>query len=459
MFGIVFRHFYPDIKPEEYKKFSLLGIAFFFTVGTYWLLRLLKDVVMYKFAFPVAVGWPMGYGREMIPFVKTISPFVVVAGVAIYSKLVDMFEKHQLFYVIVSTFIAMFSVFSGIFFLASTFGPEFVGKWPLAIAGVTTYLSTELFGSLVLAALFWSFTTSSNTSDQAKRGFPFIIMLGQVGAIIGSSLLLVKGLPLWPLYLVSVCTMAGIMATIYRLVATVPAAELSSGTVEKKSKPDIAAGLKLLLTKPYLMGVFVVSTFYEVAKVIVDYQMKSQASIIDGMDFNWFIGVFGVCTNTLSFVMALLGTAMLMKRYGLRVCLLLYPVVFGLSLIGLYFYFQSGPDPVNLLWVTFAVMMLVTAASYAVNNPTKEMMYIPTSKDAKFKAKGLVDMVGGRGAKMTGARIGGALNVAGQPALSIVNLMTFGTLISLGFIGAWMLVAMYVGIKNAQLVRDKKIIE
>ena len=51
------------------------------------------------------------------------------------------------------------------------------------------------------------------------------------------------------------------------------------------------------------------------------------------------------------------------------------------------------------MWATFAAMMIITATSYAVNNPVKEMMYIPTSKDAKFKAKGLVDMIGGRGGK------------------------------------------------------------
>tara|TARA_B100000674_G_C37814996_1_gene902970 strand:- start:569 stop:1192 length:624 start_codon:yes stop_codon:yes gene_type:complete len=207
------------------------------------------------------------------------------------------------------------------------------------------------------------------------------------------------------------------------------------------------------------MGVLVVSTFYEIAGTIVDYQMKSQASIIPGVDFKWFMGVFGVSVNALAFAMALLGTSKLMKKYGIRVCILLYPLSFAFALISLYGYYLHTPSAISLLWATFGVMLIVKAASYAVNNPVKEMMYIPTSKDAKFKAKGIVDMLGNRSAKMSGAQIGGFLNVKGNPLASIHNLMLYGSLIGLGIIGAWLLAAIYVGNKNKQLVDSGEIVE
>lgn len=459
MFNGVINFFYPDLKREELTKFKLLAITFLFTIGTYWLLRLLKDVVVYKMAFPESLGWIAGKGQSMIPWLKTASPLVVVVAVGIYTKLVDMYEKHRLFYIITSFFLAIFAGMSAILFVAEKFGPQYVGKWPLAIAGIVGYLATECFGSLVIA-LFWSFTVSVTKTDAAKSGFPFIIALGQIGAISGSALLFTGSvLSPWALYLIAMICMSCVIYTIYTLVTTVPKHEMVSDKEEKKSQPDFFAGLRLLFTNPYLMGVFVVSTFYEIAKVIVDYQMKSQATFIPGFDFSWFLGVFGVAVNTLSFVMALLGTKHLMKRFGIRVCLLLYPAVFAASLIGLYLYYQTGPEAINLLWATFTTMMIVTATSYAVNNPTKEMMYIPTSKDAKFKTKGVIDMIGGRCGKMGGAQIGGALNVVGNPVLSIANLMAFGTIISLGIIGVWIVAAFYVGQKNVQLVRDNQIIE
>jgi AAA family ATP:ADP antiporter len=457
MFGGMVQFFYPDIKKEEIKKFSLLAGAFFFTIGTYWILRLLKDVLIYELAFPASLGWGVGYGRELIPALKLCSLGTVLLSVFIYSKLIDMFEKHKLFTVIGSFYIGLFGLITSVLLLTNYYGDAFIGKWPLAIVGVVGYLATESFGSLIIA-LFWSFTISSCTTDQAKRGFPFIIAAAQVGSI-GGSTLVYFNFPDWFLFSLCMTTIGGIIFVINYMVKTIPKDQMVSDKVEKKSKPDFLAGVKLLATRPYLMGVLVVSTFYEIAKTVVDYQMKSQAAIIPSVNFKEFIGMYGMCVNALALVMALLGTSYIMKRFGLRFCLLLYPVMFGVSLIGLYAFYITGPQPVALLWATFGVMIVVTATSYAVNNPTKEMMYIPTSKDAKFKVKGLTDMFGSRSAKMSGARIGGALNVPGDAVKSIARLMGIGTIISLGFIGVWLLAAIYVGQKNAQLVRDDEIVE
>lgn len=465
MFSGIVRYFCPDLKEEELNKFVHLAVAFLFTVGTYWLLRLVKDDVIYKLAFSPALGWPLGYGATMIAKLKTLSPLVVVGALAVYTKLIDIYEKQQLFYVIGTFFASVFAFVALMLFGANMIGIEGIkalsfGPLLVGVTGCVGYLATEAFGSLMMA-LYWSFTVSSCTSDQAKRGFPFVIAVGQIGAIAGSSLMIVKGsLPIWPLYFVAIALIFGLITTIKSLVKSVPKEELDGGKVQKKSKPNMLAGVKLLTTQPYLMGVFVVSTFYEVAKVVVDIQMKYQASVImPKAEFARFLGIFGMCVNSLSLLMALLGTAYAMKKFGLRVCLLIYPIMFGACLTGIYFYYLTGPTPESLFWATFTAMMIVTAVSYAVNNPVKEMMYIPTSKDAKFKAKGVIDMVGGRAGKMAGANIAGALVVAGSVAESIAGLMTTGTLVSLGVVCTWTLVAIYVGIKNAQLIKDGEIIE
>ena len=87
------------------------------------------------------------------------------------------------------------------------------------------------------------------------------------------------------------------------------------------------------------------------------------------------------------------------------------------------------------------------------------MMYIPTNKDVKFKTKSVIDMFGSRSAKMSGARIGGYLNVENNATLSIHNLMLYGSLISLGIIGVWIVAAIYVGTKNKYLTDNNQIIE
>lgn len=451
--GLV-RFFFPDIKKEEVKKFGLLAFTLFFVLGTYWILRLLKDVFVYELAFPKEF-WPLGQGISMIKYLKPASFLMIFLISFIYAKLVDKFKTHQLFYIIISFYITFFTLITGVILAMNTWGVHAIGKYPLAIAGCAGYLITESYGSLVVA-LFWSFTVSRSTPDQAKRCFPFIITIAQVGTILGSSLVYMS-FPDELLFGLCLVSLACVILTVRYFVQEVPAEE---GTLSgKKKKPDILAGIKLIVTQPYLIGVFVVSTFYEVAKTIVDFQMKSQASLLPEVDFKSFIGKFGMFVNFLTFMMALFGTSKLIKKFGLRFCLLFSPAISGSALIALYLYYQSNPDPLSLLNVTFVVMIILTSISYAVNNPSKEMMYIPTSKDAKFKAKGLIDMLGGRGAKATGARIGGSLTVLGDPAMTIASLMTFGTLISVGFVAAWIVAATFVGLKNSQLIRDKQIIE
>ena len=450
--------FFPDIKRSEIKKFALLGLAFFFTIGTYWLLRLLKDIVLYKVAFSVEHGWPVGYGREIIPYIKACSPIVVLILLGIYTSLIDRFEKHKLFYIIASFYILIFSYMTCLFLVADMYGFSAIGKYTLATASIISYLATESFGSLIVA-LFWSFTTSSTTTQEAKRAYPFIFASGQFGAILGSVLLLFHQIPLWILYSTSICTLFAIMAVIAHLAKTVPASHMQSDHTEIKKKPDFFAGIRLITTQPYLMGVFVISNFYEVARTLVEYQMKSQADVIANFNFHQFIGMYGVCVNILAFLIALLGTSFIIKKLGIQICLLIYPTIFGIALLGLYSFYMTGPEATTLLWATFITTMIITATAYAVNNPTKEMMYIPTSNDVKFKSKGIIDVFGSRTMKFMGAHLGGYLNVINNPVQSIANLMAYGTLSSLGIIGLWIIGAVYVGKKNTELVKKNLIIQ
>ncbi len=455
------RYFYPDIHKDEVKKVGLLAVAFLFTIGTYWLMRLLKDLVLYKLAFPASLGWSEDTGRLWIPTVKTLSPIFVLALVLLYSKLVDVFEKHKLMYIIAIFYMIIFSAITVVLFIKNQHGEAFLGSKILATSGILGYLFTESFGSLMVA-VFWSFTISASTSDQAKRAFPFIVAAGQFGAIGGSSLMLIKTTVIWPFYATVVVCLGLFIATIHYLIKTIPAHDLTNNSIhEKPANHNALSGIKLLLTRPYLIGVLIVSTFYEIAGTIVEYQMNSQASLIfDDASFKWFKGVYGVCINTLAFLIALLGTSYIIKRFGPRICLLIYPIAFALALVCMYIYYQvMFPTPYMLLWATFGVMLLVKAMSYAVNNPVKEMMYIPTSKDAKFKTKSFIDMFGSRSAKMSGAQIGGWLNVPGNPIMSINNLLLYGTIISLGVIGVWLLAAIFVGTQNQKLIENKEIIE
>jgi len=459
----VVHYFFPDLHKDETRKFGLLAITGFFVIGTYWLLRLLKQTIFFKIAFPAELGWALHQGALFQPLAKFWSPFIVLVTVLVYSKLIDIFKKHQLFYIICSFYGILFASIASLILVKEWYGAQVLGKELLAITGWVNYFAVESFGSLVVA-LFWSFTNSITNTDDAKKGFPLIVTFMQIGAIGGSALLLVTEHvgAMWPFILLTSIFMFIIVGMIWYFMHVIPAHELvgnkEAAATEKKKEgffEGFTSGLVLLVTRPYLMGILVISTFYEVCSQIVDYQMHTQASRVPAFAsaeaFARFEGIFGVSSNGLSFLIALLGTSYIIKKFGTRISLLIYPIVFSVTVGGLLLFFYSNPSSAHLLWATFGAFMIVKSIGYALNNPLKEMMYIPTSKDAKFKSKGWIDMFGSRFAKAGGGRITNLFKH------DLSDLMVYGTFISFGIIGVWLAAAFYVGRKNKELT-DKNII-
>lgn len=107
------------------------------------------------------------------------------------------------------------------------------------------------------------------------------------------------------------------------------------------------------------------------------------------------MGFFGQATNSLSFCLSLLGTSFVIRNLGLRKALLLFPTL----LVGAGALVYAYPS----LELVFVMMLALKALSYALNNPCKELLYQPTSKAIKFKAKSWIDIFGQRGAKVRSA--------------------------------------------------------
>ena len=466
--GIVnaMRYFWPGIRRSEIRRFTLLAIVFACLLGAFWMLRLMKEAVFFKIAFPASLGWAPEKGRLLQPIARTLSLVVVTACIFIYSKLVDNFRRHQLFYIIGTFYTLLFGSMSLFLFIRTWLGDAVIGKMALASFGWTSFLIIESFGAIVIP-LFWAFVNSVTTERSAKTGYPLIIAFGEAGAV-GMSALNIFACRIgnvWPLFMAATVFLATSVLAFYYFINTTPKEQLlgneAARAISKKRAGKFSGffgGLSMLFTRPYLMGVFVIVAICEVASTIIDYQLNCQASVYpqysSEVGFLKFLGIVGVCVNGLTLLLALFGTTRLMKNFGLRFCLLVYPVCLSVALTLIFLLYRFGaPTPTHMLWATFVTLITVKGLSFAVNNPAKEMMYIPTSKAAKFKAKGWIDMFGGRSSKMVGAQI------SNQLKHNLGALMFYGTLISLGLTGLWIIAAILVGRKHHQLVKDGKIIK
>jgi len=439
-FDRIMRRMMGDANGEDQIRVAWLSGTLFFIVGGYWLLRSIKDPIM------TAID-----GVEYIPQAKMLSLVVVFGCVVVYNKLLDYYPKHTLFY--------MMGVFYGILFGAiglllmhPTIGLPNQQADPSRILGWISYVSIESFGSMVVQC-FWALVNATVDANFGKKNFGIIVAGAQIGAIMGPALATqaeTVGIPF--LYLVGAIVMFSMVAAMYFYVkrfggvkedeAPSKEEETSAQAKAKKDGAGIMGGFVLLMEHDYAKGLFAVSSLYMVQLTVIDYQLKvlarerffsmhpgDTAAALKG--FAAFMGMFGILTNSISFVFSLLGTGKFIQTFGLTISLLAFPSIMLVATAVLF----VTPD----IWTTLGVMMLMKAMGYALNNPAKEILYQATSTDIKFKCKSWIDTFGQRSAKAAGSIVTNAC------AESMADLVNYGTMVGIVMSTFLIWVAKYMG--------------
>lgn len=450
----IFRALWGDLSTEEFKKFGILSAAMALVIGNYWMLRITKDPI-----FDLLVGF-----REWQPVAKILSLVVMVFVVLGYSKLVDLLSRKWLIYLLCSFYGLMFLIIGGL--LAR---PDFLSVAPTSALypmvswipgkalGWFAYLLLESYGSLLIG-LFYSFIASVMSTDLAKKGYGLLSFVTQVGTVSGVliSMYYVKSIGFSGLYILGGLIVLAAPFVIKIYMSKFAQEIKATAESPKKGKTGFFEGVRLILTRPYIVGVFVVATFYEIISTIVEYQMNWVATGVyphGSPDYVFFRGVQALGINGLALLFALVGTSFFMRRFGLRFCLIAFPTLIAVVVIFNLTAVQIGISNQFLMWGLLIATVAIKGFNYALNKPTSEVMYIPTSKDVKFKAKGWIDMFGNRFTKGTGSTVTKSFGYALPP------LMLYGTIISLGIIGVWIAVAYMVGNKFNDLQETKTIIE
>mgnify|MGYP001766910666 CR=1 FL=1 len=454
-FSNIIRFFWGDMSQDELKRFGILSATYFFLIGAYWLIRVMKDPI-----FEVLVGF------RYQPFAKMVSLVVVICAVLFYNKLIDLLKRDKLFYCIATFFgiglLGLGYLVAHPHLLTMPVGSAYSNFIPGNILGWIAYCFIEIYGSL-MPALFLSIVVSTMSVESAKKGYGMIFTFAQIGAILGTLLVMsyLKTLGFGVLLAVggiSVSVLPFLMRWYIKNAPVAPSEKIEAAE-HKPEKTGILEGLKLLLSRPYVAGLFVVTTTYEVIGTIVEFQMKMTAtqiypkSIDGGVGFGWFTAINGTMVNVLALTFALLGTSFLMRKFGLKFCVMSFPTMIGITVASIFGFYMLGASSYFLMWALFVAVVLFKGLSYTLNNPSREVLYIPTSKDVKFKSKSFIEAFGGRSTKAVGATVTGSLG--GDFGM----LLVFGTFISLGLVAFWILVAAFVGNKFNELQKENKIIE
>ncbi|CAB1114844.1 AAA [Ectocarpus sp. CCAP 1310/34] len=386
---------YGHLPREDVPRIVWLSLTLFAIIGGFWLLDSLKDTVLEGTV-----------GLEYQPRAKLVSVAVTLLLVIQYNRLVDSCSKPTLFYILGACYTLLFLLVS----LVLRTAPLGLANWgtrPARVIGWVSFVAIESYGSLAVA-LFWAFTNATVDLEAAKASYGLVIAGAQIGAIIGSTAATLpmhnESLHVWHLYAAGGLCPA-LMALLVRGYVfffgnNLPRERLTNiqGTVDSALN-----GLKLVLRHQYVALLFGISCLYEVVLTILDYQMKVlgvemfRETAGDEADERMasLMGHFGQTTNSLSLLMSLFGTSLCVRLLGLRKTLRIFPTLLVVAVVTSFF----APS-LSFLFVAVAILKGLT---YALNEPCKEMLYLPTSDAIKFKAKGWIDVFGSRCAKGVGS--------------------------------------------------------
>jgi ATP:ADP antiporter, AAA family len=369
------------------------------------------------------------------------------------NKLLDLFPKHHLFYMMGLAYAVLFTVM-GLLLMHPTIGLANADSSPYRLLGWISYCTIESFGSMVVQC-YWALVNASVDMPFAKKNFGLIVAGAQIGSILGPTVAMNAnsvGIP--ALYLFGAVVMFMMVGAMYLYmerfgVALETPAESSSSasssasSASKKPKGDgVMEGFYLFWDNDFVKGIFAISAASMVQVTILDYTMKvlvktrydslypddPQAAV---RAFAAFMGFFGQMTNTISFLFSLLGTGFVIKRFGLTNTMISYPVLLLACAVLVYVW----PS----LWVVFTVMMLLKGMSYALNNPCKEILYQVTNSQIKFKCKSWIDTFGQRSAKAGGSIVTNAF------ATSLPDLVAYGSLTGVAFSVFLIWVSIFMG--------------
>lgn len=433
----------------ELKKFLPMGLMMLCILFIYTLVRDLKDTLM--------VSKAVCGGAETLGFLKLygVTPSAVIFMI-IFVKLANIMDREKLFYSIVTFFLAFFVTFGFVLYplrdvlhfseetivSLQTSYPALhwffpvIGNWSFSLF----YILAELWGSVVLSALFWQFANEITKVKESKRFYALFGMIGNVGLLASGSVIMfcanlakksaesgaagdTFGTNLF-YQMGAVLLFGALLLGLYRWmnknVLTDPKLYTPGEGTKKKEKPKLGfvESFKCVLTSPYLIMIAVLVLAYGISINLVEAVWKGQLKELcpDTNDYNAWMGRLSFTTGGVT-ILSAIAAQNVFRKFSWKVAALITPIILLVTstlFYGFIMYKNSvGPDAqlmgysVLLLAVIvgFIQNCLSKGTKYTLFDSTKQMAYIPLDPELKIKGQAAVEILASRGGKSGGAFI------------------------------------------------------
>lgn len=390
-----------------------------------------------------------GGGAEVKSYSAALQAIVLIGAVNLYARMVARFDRRRLLNIVVLFFTLCFVAF------------YFLGLANTSYLGVIYYVWVGVF-SLTVIAQFWSFANDIYTPSEGKRLFAIIAFGGSAGAVAGAKLaeILFDSIGIFELLLVS----AGILLLSLLITNYVESHKRTkAASLEHQdalsqadaSTPRTGAfsvvfrhryllliAIMILLTNwvnttgEYILGNVVSKAAQASVSGIVDVDAAKAAEKIY---IGKFYGDYFFYVNLLGFFLQLFVVSRVVKYLGIRVAIMMLPAI----ALGGYAIIAFTP----LISLIRLAKTAENASDYSINNTARQMLFLPTTREQKYKAKVAIDSFFVRAGDVLSA----ALVYAGLHWLSLS--LTQFALVNLVLVAVWLIIAFYVGRANQQMMK------
>lgn len=494
-FGRIRAYLWP-IYRYELKKFIPLLLIFFLVGFNYSLLRATKDALV--------VTAPSS-GAEALPFLKVwaIVPMAFLFTF-IFTRVSNRLSREKVLYVMMSIFLAFFLLF--MFFLypfqdvlhPHSFCDRIQQILPRGLQGFVAvfrnwtftlfYIMSEMWSTIIMTVLAWGFANDVTNVSDAKRYYGLLgisinlsgIFAGSVATSMSQNTLHISlpfGATAWDqtIFLLNgFIVLAGIVCMILFRYIHIQGYGYNSPSyhTQNKGAEEVKMGLRknfsYLAKSKYLICIAVIVVMYNIAINLVEVIWKDQVKQLypNPADFNAYMGHVLTWIGIVATVTSIFISGSVIRKFSWTSSALISPMILLVTGVAFFFFFffkdssfasfahWFGTTPLALC-VFFGSLQncLARASKYTVFDATKELAFIPLSKECKLKGKAAIDGVGSRLGKSGGSVIHQSLlMIFGTVALST----PYVAFLLLFVIAAWMTAVRSLGNRFNNLVSHQE---
>jgi AAA family ATP:ADP antiporter len=315
--------------------------------------------------------------------------------------------------------------------------------------GVYLYIWVGIF-SLSIIAQFWSYANDTYTREAGSRLFPIIAIgstLGSpLGAWIAARMFEARLTPDAMLYLAALLLF--VTAGLFLLI-DMSASRQRQQAVASDAPLGGKSGFALVFASPYIRLIALLLVLLNIVNTtgefilshMVTVKAEALAAAVSDFDKKAFIGAFYgdyfFWVNVAALVLQGFVASRLVKWFGLAGVLFALPLI----ALGAYGFIALGATLSIVRWAKTAE----NSADYSVMNTAKQLMWLPTSREEKYKAKQAVDAFFYRIGDLVAAAVvfvGTSWLGLGSRGFSIANLL---------FVIAWLVLALRIVRENRRL--------